>query len=175
MALPWYRVHTVVLNDPGINCVHTQLCNCRLGWFNGFIRISRIWSVRSCFKPMWRQGMFVMPFDSSRYYWPWVVGVSLVKVYQTWSLEFWRCSIITYCFIRYVFLSCDLALGILGFRLFRDPRTGEPALDLPKNLWYSLILIRFTMLRFRCIPRNRLFGPGIWVSDAYGITGKYSQ
>jgi photosystem II CP47 chlorophyll apoprotein len=31
------------------------------------------------------------------------------------------------------------------------------------------------MLRFRCIPRNRLFGPGIWVSDAYGITGKYSQ
>jgi photosystem II CP47 chlorophyll apoprotein len=28
------------------------------------------------------------------------------------------------------------------------------------------------MLRFRCIPRNRLFGPGIWVSDAYGITGK---
>jgi photosystem II CP47 chlorophyll apoprotein len=39
--------------------------------------------------------------------------------------------------------------------LFRDPRTGEPALDL-QNLWYSLILIRFTMLRFRCIPRNRI-------------------
>jgi photosystem II CP47 chlorophyll apoprotein len=28
------------------------------------------------------------------------------------------------------------------------------------------------MLRFRCIPRNRIICPGIWVSDAYGITGK---
>jgi photosystem II CP47 chlorophyll apoprotein len=24
---------------------------------------------------------------------------------------------------------------------------------------------------FWCIPRYRLFGPGIWVSDPYGLTG----
>jgi hypothetical protein len=44
MALPWYRVHTVVLNDPGrliaVHIIHSF--SCRLGWFNGFIRISRI-------------------------------------------------------------------------------------------------------------------------------------
>jgi photosystem II CP47 chlorophyll apoprotein len=99
-----------------------------------------------------------------------VVGVSLVKVYQTWSLSFEGVAL-SHIVLSGMCFSCDLALGILGFRLFRDPRTGEPALDLPKNLWYSLlILIRF-MLRFRCIPRNRIIWSWYLVSDAYGITG----
>jgi photosystem II CP47 chlorophyll apoprotein len=71
-----------------------------------------------------------------------------------------------------VFLSCDLALG-WDLELFRDPRTGEPALDLPKI--FGIILIRFTMLGFGAFHVTGLFCPGIWVSDAYGITGKYSQ
>jgi photosystem II CP47 chlorophyll apoprotein len=38
MGLPWYRVHTVVLNDPGrlisVHLMHTALVSgC---WFNGF-------------------------------------------------------------------------------------------------------------------------------------------
>ena len=40
MALPWYRVHTVVLNDPGrliaVHLMHTALSSW-LGWFNGII------------------------------------------------------------------------------------------------------------------------------------------
>jgi photosystem II CP47 chlorophyll apoprotein len=46
MALPWYRVHTVVLNDPGrLIAVHIMhRFSCRLGWINGLIRIS-------CFDP----------------------------------------------------------------------------------------------------------------------------
>ena len=40
MALPWYRVHTVVLNDPGrliaVHLMHTAF-SCWLGWFNGVI------------------------------------------------------------------------------------------------------------------------------------------
>jgi photosystem II CP47 chlorophyll apoprotein len=71
-----------------------------------------------------------------------------------------------------MFLSCDLALGILGFRLFRDPRTGEPALDLPKIFGIHLFLSGLAMFRFGAFHVTGLFGPGIWVSDAYGITGK---
>jgi photosystem II CP47 chlorophyll apoprotein len=56
--------------------------------------------------------------------------------------------------------------------LFRDPRTGEP-LDLPKNLWYSLIIIRF-MFRFGAFHVTGLFGPGIWVSDALVLQEKYN-
>jgi hypothetical protein len=51
-----------------------------------------------------------------------------------------------------VLLSCDLALGILGLELFRDPRTGEPALDLQKifgitysyQVYYALVSVHST-------------------------------
>jgi photosystem II CP47 chlorophyll apoprotein len=43
MALPWYRVHTVVLNDPGrLIAVHIMRFSAvGLVHGNGFIRISR--------------------------------------------------------------------------------------------------------------------------------------
>jgi photosystem II CP47 chlorophyll apoprotein len=69
-----------------------------------------------------------------------------------------------------VFLSCDLALGYWDLELFRDPRTGEPALDLPKSLVFTYYY-QVYYASVSGIPRNRI-SPGIWVSDAYGITGK---
>ncbi|KAL0912900.1 hypothetical protein M5K25_016315 [Dendrobium thyrsiflorum] len=80
MGLPWYRVHTVVLNDPGrllsVHIIHTTLVS---GWA-GSMALYEL----AVFDPsdpvldlMWRQGMFVIPFmtrlgitDS------WGVGVS---------------------------------------------------------------------------------------------------
>jgi photosystem II CP47 chlorophyll apoprotein len=54
--------------------------------------------------------------------------------------------------------------------LFRDPRTGEPALDLQKSFIHLFLsgLLCFGFGAFHVTG----FGPGIWVSDAYGITGK---
>jgi len=39
MALPWYRVHTVVLNDPGrlIAVYNAHSISSWMGWFNGII------------------------------------------------------------------------------------------------------------------------------------------
>jgi photosystem II CP47 chlorophyll apoprotein len=56
--------------------------------------------------------------------------------------------------------------------LFRDPRTGEPALDLPKIFGIHLFLSGLLCFGFGAFHVTGLFGPGIWVSDAYGITGK---
>jgi photosystem II CP47 chlorophyll apoprotein len=56
--------------------------------------------------------------------------------------------------------------------LFRDPRTGEPALDLPKIFGIHLLLSGLLCFGFGAFHVTGLFGPGIWVSDAYGITGK---
>jgi photosystem II CP47 chlorophyll apoprotein len=41
MGLPWYRVHTVVLNDPGrLISVHLMHTTTWLGWFNGFYELA---------------------------------------------------------------------------------------------------------------------------------------
>jgi photosystem II CP47 chlorophyll apoprotein len=62
MALPWYRVHTVVLNDPKINCSAYHAHSLQVvGWFNGFIRRAVFDPSDPVLNPMWRQGMFVMP------------------------------------------------------------------------------------------------------------------
>jgi len=55
--------------------------------------------------------------------------------------------------------------------LFRDPRTGEPALDLPKMFGIHLFLSGLLCFGFGAFHLTGLFGPGMWVSDAYGITG----
>ena len=72
MALPWYRVHTVVLNDPGrliaVHLMHTALV---AGWAGSMAlyELAVFDPSDPVLNPMWRQGMFVMPFhDSFRYY-----------------------------------------------------------------------------------------------------------
>ena len=65
MALPWYRVHTVVLNYPGrliaVHLMHTSLV---AGWAGSMALYELAVFDQSdpVLNPMWRQGMFVMPF-----------------------------------------------------------------------------------------------------------------
>ena len=63
-------------------------------------------------------------------------------------------------------------MGLLGFgTLSRDPRTGEPALDLPKMFGIHLFLSGLLCFGFGAFHLTGLFGPGMWVSDPYGLTG----
>jgi photosystem II CP47 chlorophyll apoprotein len=63
MALPWYRVHTVVLNDPGrliaVHLMHTALV---AGWAGSMAlyELAVFDPSDPVLNPMWRQGMFVM-------------------------------------------------------------------------------------------------------------------
>ncbi|MEY4772385.1 MAG: photosystem chlorophyll-binding protein, partial [Cyanobacteriota bacterium] len=64
MGLPWYRVHTVVINDPGrllaVHLMHTALV---AGWAGSMAlyELAIFDPSDPVLNPMWRQGMFVMP------------------------------------------------------------------------------------------------------------------
>lgn len=55
--------------------------------------------------------------------------------------------------------------------IWQDPRTGEPALDLPKIFGIHLLLAGLGCFGFGAFHLTGVFGPGMWVSDPYGITG----
>ncbi|MFQ6628823.1 hypothetical protein Gotur_006880, partial [Gossypium turneri] len=65
MGLPWYRVHTVVLNDLGCllfaHIMHTALV---AGWVGSMALYELVIFYPSdpVLDPMWRQGMSVIPF-----------------------------------------------------------------------------------------------------------------
>ena len=54
-------------------------------------------------------------------------------------------------------------------QLFRDPRTGDPALDLPKIFGIHLFLSGLLCFAFGAFHVTGLFGPGIWNFLLYGI------
>ncbi len=176
MALPWYRVHTVLINDPGrliaTHLMHTSLV---AGWAGSMAlyELAIFDPSDAVLNPMWRQGMFVLPFMSR-------LGVT--GSWGGWSITgetavtpgFWSFEGVA---LAHIILSGLLFLAAVwhwvywDLDLFRDPRTGEPALDLPKMFGIHLFLSGLLCFGFGAFHLTGLWGPGMWVSDAYGITG----
>jgi photosystem II CP47 chlorophyll apoprotein len=123
--------------------------------------------------PMWRQGMFVLPF---------MARLGVVGSWGGWSVTgeaganpgFWSFEGVA---AAHIILSGLLFLAAVwhwvywDLELFRDPRTGEPALDLPKMFGIHLFLSGLLCFGFGAFHLTGLFGPGMWVSDPYGLTG----
>ncbi|CAN1202013.1 Photosystem II CP47 reaction center protein [Linum perenne] len=64
-------------------------------------------------------------------------------------------------------------IGCIGdLEIFCDERTGKPSLDLPKIFGIHLFLSGVACFGFGAFHVTGLYGPGIWVSDPYGLTGK---
>jgi photosystem II CP47 chlorophyll apoprotein len=176
MGLPWYRVHTVVLNDPGrliaVHLMHTSLVS---GWAGSmaFYELAVFDPSDPVLNPMWRQGMFVLPFMTrlgiSQSWGGWQISGETATNPGVWSYE----GVAT----AHIVLSGLLFLAAIwhwvywDLELFRDPRTGDPALDLPKIFGIHLFLSGLLCFAFGAFHVTGLFGPGIWVSDPYGITG----
>ena len=182
MGLPWYRVHTVVLNDPGrlisVHLMHTALV---AGWAGSMAlyELAVFDPSDPLLNPIWRQGMFVLPFMTrlgiSQSWIGWSIGEKDPNVTTTisnpgmWSYEGVAAA--------HIVLSGLLILASIwhwtfwDLELFRDPRTGNPALDLPKILGIHLFLSGVLCSGFGIFHVTGLFGPGIWVSDPYGLTG----
>ncbi len=177
MGLPWYRVHTVVLNDPGrlisVHLMHTALV---AGWSGSMalFELSNFDPSDAVFNPMWRQGMFVLPF---------MARLGVTKSWGGWSIVpgesaadagFWSFEGVA---TAHIILSGLLMLASIwhwvywDLELFRDPRTGEPALDLPKMFGIHLFLSGLLCFGFGAFHLTGLFGPGMWVTDPFGITG----
>jgi photosystem II CP47 chlorophyll apoprotein len=176
MGLPWYRVHTVVLNDPGrliaVHLMHTALV---AGWAGSMAlyELAIFDPSDPVLDPMWRQGMFVLPF---------MARIGVTGSWSGWSVTgesnvdpgFWSFEGVA---TAHIVLSGMLFLAAVwhwvfwDLELFRDPRTGEPALDLPKMFGIHLFLSGLLCFGFGAFHLTGLWGPGMWVSDPYGLTG----
>jgi photosystem II CP47 chlorophyll apoprotein len=176
MGLPWYRVHTVVLNDPGrlisVHLMHTALVS---GWAGSmaFYELAVFDPSDPVLNPMWRQGMFVLPFMTrlgvNESWGGWTISGETATNPGIWSYEGVAASHIVLSGL--LFAASIWHWVYWDLELFRDPRTGNPALDLPKIFGIHLFLSGLLCFGFGAFHVTGLFGPGIWVSDPYGITG----
>ncbi|CCI16472.1 MULTISPECIES: photosystem II chlorophyll-binding protein CP47 [Microcystis] len=176
MGLPWYRVHTVVLNDPGrlisVHLMHTALV---AGWAGSMAlyELAIFDPSDPVLNPMWRQGMFVLPF---------MARLGVTGSWGGWSVTgetgvdpgFWSFEGVAAAHIvlsGLLFLAAVWHWVFWDLELFVDPRTGESALDLPKMFGIHLFLSGLLCFGFGAFHQTGLWGPGMWVSDAYGLTG----
>lgn len=176
MGLPWYRVHTVLINDPG-RLIATHLMHTALvaGWAGSMAlyELAILDPSDPVLNPIWRQGMFVMPF---------MARLGVTGSWSGWSITgetganpgFWSFEGVAAAHIvlsGLLFLAACWHWVYWDLELFRDPRTGEPALDLPKMFGIHLFLSGLLCFGFGAFHLTGLFGPGMWVSDPYGLTG----
>lgn len=176
MGLPWYRVHTVVLNDPGrlisVHLMHTALV---AGWAGSMAlyELAVFDPSDPVLNPMWRQGMFVLPFMARLGVTDSWGGWNLYGGNSTnpgiWSFEGVAAAHIVLSGL--LFLAAVWHWVYWDLELFRDQRTGEPALDLPKMFGIHLFLSGLLCFGFGAFHLSGVFGPGMWVSDPYGLTG----
>lgn len=176
MGLPWYRVHTVLINDPGrliaAHLMHTALV---AGWAGSMAlyELAIFDPSDPVLNPMWRQGMFVLPF---------MTRLGVTGSWGGWSVTgetgvdpgFWSFEGVAAAHIvlsGLLFLAACWHWVYWDLELFRDPRTGEPALDLPKMFGIHLFLSGLLCFSFGAFHLTGLFGPGMWVSDPFGLTG----
>jgi photosystem II CP47 chlorophyll apoprotein len=123
--------------------------------------------------PIWRQGIFVLPFITrlgiTQSWGGWAINGENETNPGIWSYEGVAAA--------HIVLSGLLILASIwhwtfwDLELFRDPRTENPALDLPKIFGIHLFLSGILCFGFGAFHVTGLFGPGIWVSDPYGLTG----
>nr|YP_009862990.1 photosystem II 47 kDa protein [Anthoceros punctatus]QKD76445.1 photosystem II 47 kDa protein [Anthoceros punctatus] len=177
MGLPRYRVHTVVPNDPGcLIVVHLMYIALVSGWA-GSMALYEL-AVFDPFDPvldlMWRQGMFVILFMTrlgiTKSWGGWSITGETVTNAGIWSYE--GVAAVYIVLFGLSFLAAIWHWVYWDSESFRDERTGKPFSDSPKIFGIHLFLSGVLRFGFGASHVTGLFGPGIWVSDLYGLTGK---
>ncbi|KAK2633660.1 hypothetical protein Ddye_032719 [Dipteronia dyeriana] len=124
--------------------------------------------------PMWRQGMFVIPFMTrlgiTNSWGGWSITGGTITNPGVWSYEGVAGAHIV--FSGLCFLAAIWHWVYWDLEIFGDERTGKPSLDLPKIFGIHLFLSGVACFGFGAFHVTGLYGPGIWVSDPYGLTGK---
>jgi photosystem II CP47 chlorophyll apoprotein len=176
VRLPWFRVHTVILNDPGrllaVHIMHTGLVS---GWSSIMLiyELIIVDPTDTIFNPIWRQGLYATNFScrlgvvSSLF--SWTMGTDSASSGATWTFELVAAS--------HLVLSGLLILGSLwhwaywDLDLFIYKSRGLLLLDLPKIFGIHLLLASITCFGFGYCHLTGLAGPGLWSSDSYGLVG----
>lgn len=170
IRLAWFRVHIVILNDPGrLISVHLMHSGLAAGWSGVmvFYELITLDPRDPVSNPIWRQGCYVIPFLSRlgviRSLYSWSLGIKLsINLY--WTYETIN--------IAHISLSGSSILAAFwhwaywDFNLFLTSR--KLVLDLNQIHLYFASLLSFG---FGLAHLSGLKGPGIWTSDSFGLLG----
>ena len=93
IRLPWFRVHIVILNDPGrLISVHMMHSGFAAGWSSVMLlyELITVDPTDPVYNPIWRQGCYVIPFISRigviRSLYSWSLGIKLsINLYWTYE------------------------------------------------------------------------------------------
>ncbi|KAF4396265.1 hypothetical protein F8388_019811 [Cannabis sativa] len=113
--------------------------------------------------PMWKQGI-------TNSWGGWSITEGTITNPGIWSYEGAPGTHIV--FSGLCFLAAIWHWVYWDLEIFSDERTGKPSLDLPKIFGIHLFLSGVACFGFGAFHVTGLYGPGIWVSDPYGLTGR---
>ncbi|KAJ0009902.1 hypothetical protein Pint_33162 [Pistacia integerrima] len=140
-----------MLNDPDrLLSVHIMYIALVAGWVGSMAlyELAVFDPFDPILNPMWRQGMFVIPF---------MTHLGITNSWGSWSIIGW---------------SFKAHIVYWDLEIFGDECTRKPSLDLPKIFRIHLFLSGVACFGFGTFHVIRLYGPGIWVSDPYGLIRK---
>lgn len=175
IRLPWFRVHIVILNDPGrLISVHIMHSGLAAGWSAVILLYELITfdPTDPVYNPSFRQGCYLIPFISR---------IGVISSEYTWSLgiklsinHFWTYETIH---SSHISLSGLLILGAFwhwaywDLNVFADRSTTNLVLDLNKILGIHLFLGSLLCFGFGYAHLSGFVGPGMWTSDCKGVVG----
>ena len=174
IRLPWFRVHIVILNDPGrlisVHIMHTGI----LASWSGLILTYELITFDPTdpgYNPCWRQGSYVIPFISR---------IGLISSLYSWSLGIkLTAPVWTYETINAAHISLSGLFILAAFwhwaysdlNVFAHRSTGQLVLDLNKILGIHFILGSVLCFGFGYHHLSGALGPGMWTSDSKGLKG----
>jgi len=174
LRLPWFRVHIVILNDPGrLISVHLMHTGILCSW-SGLITLYELILLDATdptYNPIWRQGCYVLPFITrigcSSSVFGWSLGIELAST--SWTYETVSGShiilagaLILASFWHWAYFDLDIFVCAL---------TNQLVLDLNRVFSIHFNLASFLCFGFGYGHLTGSFGPGMWASDSKGLLG----
>jgi photosystem II CP47 chlorophyll apoprotein len=182
--LPWFRIHIILLNDPGrlisVHLMHTSLVS---GWSLVISLYELLIFDLSdpIYNPIWRQGSFILSFITrlgvNTSIFDWCIGVEFLY-YNTSLNILWKFESVS---VSYFILAGLLSLysfwhwSYWDLKVFILNFTAKLSLDLVRIFGIPLFLASLLCFGFGIFYLSRLFGPGFWTSDSLGLVGAIRQ
>ena len=175
IRLAWFRVHIVILNDPGrLISVHMMHSGFAAGWSRLMLLYELVYldATDPVYNPMWRQGSYLIPFSSR---------IGLIRSLYSWSLGiklrgnlYW-----TYETINYAHISLSGSGILAGFwhwaywdlNVFLGGWSRTLVLDLNQIYGIHLGIAAILSFGFGLAHLSGLLGPGMWTGDVFGLVG----
>lgn len=174
LRLPWFRIHIVVLNDPGrlisVHIIHSAI----LSSWSCLISIYELQIFDASdpsYNPSWRQGCYVIPFLSrigcSSSIFDWSIGIKLTN--SCWTYE--TVSFAHLILSNLLILASFWHWAYLDLNVFVSTLTNQLKLDLNNIFGIHLVLASVICFGYGYKHLTGAYGPGMWTSDSKGLLG----